>query len=150
MKDFVPHLIFDGKSGEVINFYKNCFGGEILHYSFTTYKLIKNESDSTIYSKLKNNRKTWLIVSDGCTASICNGNQCEDSIRYTVNVRSECVVISINCESSNEFKTYYDNLAVGGEVVLSPDEYVGGMFGKIKDKYGIHWTIMFEPEIEAE
>ena len=155
MKEFVPYLIFDGNSRDVINFYRNCFGGEILRYSYHDYKLTKNESESIIYSKLKVNGKTLLIISDGCQS--CkdylgeNEYQCGDSLRYSAKVQSKDVVISIDCESANEFTTYYDNLALGGEIVTSPDEYSGiEMYGKVKDKFGIHWALNFVPEIDAK
>lgn len=58
--------------------------------------------------------------------------------------------ISVSTQSREEADTIFAGLTVGGTVEMPMNESPwGSYFGMFRDKYGIEWTVEFDPNIEA-
>jgi PhnB protein len=54
--------------------------------------------------------------------------------------------ISVNTESREEADKIFAGLTVGGTIEMAPgDSPWGTYFGMFRDKYGIEWTVEFDP-----
>jgi PhnB protein len=121
----------DRKCREAMNFYKQCFGGELTFMTLGESPMAKdmpNDADKIIHSSLKNGD----IVLFG-----------SDMVRDKV-VVGDNVVLAYNCKSENEINDLFRKLSEGGEVFMPLAEaFWGALFGVVTDRYGFEWMLNF-------
>lgn len=139
MKQLLAYINFPGNTREVMNFYKDCLGGEL---EIMTFKGSPMEAHfpAEMHDQVMHSHLTigdiGLMASDMPNpAGITPGNN---------------MSLMLACSTEEEMRRIYDALSAGGD----PDHPVqpafwGGLFGHLTDKYGIAWLLTCETEAGA-
>jgi PhnB protein len=130
-----PFLRFnDGKCREAMNFYKECFGGELTFQTIGESPMAKevdeSKQDLIMHAELKVNDFFSFTASDMMRDKAVVGDN---------------VGVTLNCDSEAEIKEHFEKLSAGGEVFMPlEDMFWGALFGVVTDKYGIEWMLNFQ------
>src|ERR1019366_9808392 len=134
MARFTPYLFFDGKCRDAMNFYKECFGGD-LHMQAVGETPAVEQMPAETRQKIMHAALTGgdflLMASDWMSRSgLSRGNN---------------ISLSLHCTSDEEIRTLFAKLSAGGKVV-SPlaDQFWGATFGTLVDQFGIDWMLNFD------
>ena len=134
-----PYINFNGNAEEAFNFYKSVFGGK-----FTSLVRFHDiESSALPVSATEANKIMRIVLPIGENNLIAND---VPEIMGTVSENENRSKISVSTESHAEADRIFDGLTVGGTIEMpigdSPwDTY----FGMFRDKFGIEWTVEFDP-----
>ena len=135
MKPLIPYLFFNGNCREAMNFYKQCFDGELQLMTYADAPADENcnskgAKDNEIMHASLTNGIFMLMASDWPEGGAKQGNN---------------VSLNINCQSIAEIEKLFKALAADGEVVQAlTDTFWGARFGMLVDKFGIHWMLNCE------
>jgi len=134
-----PYINFNGNAEEAFTFYKSVFGGEFA--SIVRFKDI--ESTEFPVAENEAHKIMRIVLPIGATTLIANDVP-EAMGRVSENEnRSK---ISVSAESREEADAIFAGLSVGGTVEMPMDESPWGTyFAMFRDKYGIEWTVEFDP-----
>lgn len=126
-----PWINFNGNAKEAFDFYKSVFGGE-----FTKVIQLTEGEDAGKYLRIV------LPIGEGGELV---GNDVP-SFLGKVNEQENRSKIAVVAESKDEAQRIFDGLSSGGEVEmpLAVGPW-GSYFAMFRDKYGIEWTVEFEP-----
>ncbi len=134
-----PYINFNGNAEEAFNFYKSVFGGEFT--SIVRFKdlagpefpIPENEAEKIMRIVLPVGGNT--LIANDVPASLGPVSENEN--------RSK---IAVSAESRAEADKIFAGLTVDGEVEMPlGDSPWGTYFGMFRDKYGIEWTVEFDP-----
>ena len=136
------YLTFNGNTEEAFNFYKSVFGGEFTYMGrFKDMPADENcpppseeEGNRIMHVSLPISKETILMASDSTSFSgdVTFGNNFS---------------VSINADSKEEADKLFNGLSAGGTVEMPiQDSPWGSYFGMFRDKYGIEWTVDFDPK----
>ena len=115
-----PYINFNGNAEEAFNFYKSVFGGEFTKVPFFALPIGKN-----------------ILIANDVPESMGRVNESEN--------RSK---ISISAESREEADKLFNGLSEGGNIEMPiADSPWGSYFGMFRDKFGIEWTVDFNPKL---
>lgn len=134
-----PYINFNGNAEEAFNFYKSVFGGE-----FAMLVRFKDlESPEFSVPEDEAHKIMRIVLPIGGNTLIANDVP-EAMGRVSENEnRSK---ISVSAESREEADRIFDGLANGGAIEMPMGESPWGTyFGMFRDKYGIEWTVEFDP-----
>lgn len=129
-----PYVKFnDGKCREAMNFYKDIFGGELEFMTIGESPMAKEVSSEKqgliMHSTLK--KGDFMFIGS-------------DMMRDRA-VVGDNVGMSLDCDSAKELDTIFSKLSKGGDVFMKPEEqFWGGYFGMVTDKYGVEWMLNFQ------
>ncbi|MGA2296854.1 MAG: VOC family protein [FCB group bacterium] len=134
MKSFNVYLTFPGNCEEAINFYKSCFGGEILSkQTFGDTQMqypVADEYKSKIMHIDYKSDVMHLMASDGMP----------DQPPIVGNNLS----LSIDATDEKEQETFFNKLSAGGVVTMPlQDTFWNAKFGMVKDRFGINWMLNY-------
>lgn len=134
MKQITPYLFFDGNCREVMNFYKEVFGGEL--YLMTVGEApngdkMPDAKDRIMHASLSINGTLMLMASD----TMMPGQTHE---------MGEGVYNTITCSSKEEIERIFEKLSQGGSVNMPLEKAFFGWFGSLTDKYGVKWMPTYE------
>jgi PhnB protein len=134
-----PYINFNGNAEEAFNFYKSVFGGE-----FTSIVRFKDiESDEFSIPEDEADKIMRIVLPIGGNTLIAND---VPKALGRVNENENRSKISVTAESREEANQIFAGLAEGGSVEMEMDESPWGTyFGMLRDKYGIEWTVEFNP-----
>lgn len=132
MNSLIPYLFFNGNCREAMNFYQQCFAGELklMTYGDAPEEANDKKADKNeiMHSTLKNDSLT-LMASDWPGGKANPGNN---------------VHLNIDCVSKSEIETLFNKLSQEGKVIQPlADTFWGAHFGMLIDKYGIHWMLNY-------
>lgn len=134
-----PYINFNGNAEEAFNFYKSVFGGEFS--SIVRFKDL--ESAEFPVSEEDANKIMRIVLPIGGNTLIAND---VPAALGTVNENENRSKISVSAQSRDEADSIMTGLSADGTVEMPLDESPWGTyFGMFRDKYGIEWTIEFEP-----
>ncbi len=135
-----PYINFNGNAEEAFTFYKSVFGGEFARItrfkdlSSPEFPVADNEADKIMYIALPIGKN--ILIANDVPESMGRVNENEN--------RSK---ISISAESKEEAEKLFNGLSAGGKVEMPiEDSPWGSYFGMFRDKYGIEWTVDFDPK----
>lgn len=135
-----PYINFNGNAEEAFTFYQSVFGGEFK--SLIRFKDL-GSADFAV-SEQDANKIMRITLPIGNTVLIAN--DVPESLG-PVNENENRSKISVYAENLEEAKRIFDGLSAGGAIEMpmgsSPWNTYFGMF---RDKFGIEWTIEFDPE----
>jgi PhnB protein len=130
---------FNGNAEEAFNFYKSVFGGEfadIVRFkdlASPEFPIPENEADKIMRITLPIGGNT--LIANDVPESMGPVNENEN--------RSK---ISVNAQSRAEADNIFTGLTAGGTVEMPiGDSPWGTYFGMFRDKFGIEWTVEFDP-----
>ena len=135
-----PYINFNGNAEEAFTFYKSVFGG-----AFTQIIRLKDiaSAEFPVPEKEANNILR-IILPIGKTRLIAN--DVPESMGR-VNENENRSKISISAESQEEANRIFHGLSEGGTIEMPmADGPWGSYFGMFRDKFGIEWTVEFDPK----
>lgn len=134
-----PYINFNGNAEEAFTFYKSVFGGEfgkIVRFkdlSSAEFPVPEKESNKIMRISLPIG-KNMLIANDVPEAM------------GPVNENENRSKIAVTAESREEAEKIFNGLSEGGTVEMPMDQSPwGSYFAMLRDKYGIEWTVEFDP-----
>lgn len=134
-----PYINFNGNAEEAFNFYKSVFGGEF--GSIVRFKDLES-ADFPVPEK-EANKIMRITLPIGENTLIAND---VPEALGRVNENENRSKIAINVDSREEADRIFRGLSVGGTVEMPMDESPWGTyFSMFRDKYGIEWTVEFDP-----
>ena len=135
-----PYINFNGNAQEAFEFYKSVFGGEFANIvrfkdlAGPEFEVPEVEADKIMRIELPIGPNT--LLANDVPASMGRVNENEN--------RSK---IAVNTESREEAERIFAGLSVGGTVEMPMDETPWGTyFAMFRDKFGIEWTVEFDPK----
>lgn len=135
-----PYINFNGNAEEALNFYKSVFGGEIS--KITRFKDIASPEFPVGEKDAEKIMRICLPI--GPNTLIAND---VPDFMGRVNENENRSKIAVFTESKVEAEKIFNGLSVGGTVEMPMAESPSGScFAMFRDKYGIEWTIEFEPK----
>ena len=135
-----PYINFNGNAEEAFNFYKSVFGGEfgsVVRFKDLAgpdFPVPENEANKIMRITLPIGGNT--LIANDVPESLGPVNENEN--------RSK---ISVSADSREEAEKIFAGLTVDGEIEMPlGDSPWGTYFGMFRDKFGIEWTVEFNPD----
>ncbi len=133
-----PYINFNGNAEEAFAFYKSVFGGE-----FTTLMRFKEVAGFPVSEK-EAHKIMRIALPIGNSVLIAND---VPEQMGPVDEKENRSKIAISTKSREEAEKIFTGLSVGGEVEMPLSESPwGSIFAMFRDKYGIEWTIEYDPD----
>ena len=140
MAQINPYINFNGNTEEAFNFYKSVFGGEfemIIRFKDMPNPEIpisENEADKIMHIALPIGKNVLM------------GNDVPEFMGK-VNENENRSKIAVSAESKEEANNIFNKLSECGNIEVQIAESPwGSYFGMFRDKYGIEWTVDFDPK----
>lgn len=140
MAQINPYINFNGNTEEAFNFYKSVFGGEfemIIRFKDMPNPEIpisENEADKIMHIALPIGKNVLM------------GNDVPEFMGK-VNENENRSKIAVSAESKEEANNIFNKLSEEGNIEVQIAESPwGSYFGMFRDKYGIEWTVDFDPK----
>lgn len=144
MAQINPYINFNGNAEEAFNFYKSVFGGEFAQ--LTRFKEMSSPEFPVADSEA--NKIMHIALPIGKNVLMAND---VPEILGRVNENENRSKISISAESKEEADKLFNGLSSGGQIEMPiADSPWGSYFGMFRDKYGIEWTVDFDPKYSAK
>jgi len=139
-----PYINFNGNAEEAFNFYKSIFGGE-----FQTFIRFKDlESPEFPVAENEADKIMRITLPIGGNTLVAND---VPEVLGRVNENENRSKISVKVDSREEADRIFNGLSAGGTVEMSTgDSPWGTYFGMFRDKYGIEWTVEFDPNGDGQ
>ena len=142
MAQINPYINFNGNTEEAFTFYKSVFGGE-----FARITRFGDMPNSNI-PESENNKIMHIALPIG--KNVLMGNDVPEFMGR-VNENENRSKIAISAESKEEADHLYNGLSVGGQIEMPiADSPWGSYFAMFRDKYGIEWTVDFDPKYNGQ
>lgn len=132
----IPYLTFDGQTEEAMTYYADVFGGEVVQLQ--RYKSAPG-----------------MQIPEGYEEKVLHGRvQVGDVVMYFSDAKREAVsgnIISLTMEFDTEEQVdrAFELLAKDGTVFMQLDKmFWGAKYGKLMDKYGVHWDLNYQLRAE--
>ena len=130
------YLHFNGNCREVMEFYKQCLGGDLNIMTAEGTPMAENVPADSL-QKVMHAGLTgpgWAILAS-------------DWMSPNPYVPGNNFSVMIAPASEEEANTVFNNLAAGGTVMMALEPtFWGAIFGMVKDKYGIDWMVNFQKD----
>lgn len=139
MSTINAYLTFNGNCREAMSFYKHCLGGELN---------MQAVQDSPMAAQMPAHVQKQIL----------HANLVHDEIELMGSdmigpqgfVHGNNITLCLNCYNETEVRTYFENLAAGGNITHKLEEtFWGALFGMLTDKYGINWMFNCDKNAEA-
>ena len=138
-----PHINFNGNAEEAFNFYKSVFGGEFA----LIIRMKDMSSDEFPIAEKDANKIMHIALPIGKNVLMAND---VPEFMGRVNENENRSKISISAESKEEADKLFNGLSAGGQIEMPiADSPWGSYFGMFRDKYGIEWTVEFDPNYKG-
>jgi PhnB protein len=140
MAQINPYINFNGNAEEAFNFYKSVFGGEFA-------KIMRfRDLASPEFPVAENDANKIMHIALPVGKNVLMANDVPE-ILGRVNENENRSKISITAESKEEADKLFYGLSAGGQIEMPiADSPWGSYFGMFRDKYGIEWTVDFDPK----
>jgi PhnB protein len=133
MNKLSPYLMFNGNCEEAINFYKECFDGDIGYmgrYRDSSMDVAEDQKNKIMHVEFK----FWagsLMASD-----VAKGAE------YTKEAQSSNIHLSLGFENLDDMKKTFATLSAGGQITLElKEQFWDSIFGMVTDQFGIQWML---------
>mgnify|MGYP003578526182 CR=1 FL=1 len=126
------YLNFNGQCREAMTFYHECLGGELVMQKISESPMaarMPSEMGAKILHSSLINENIVLMASDMMGNNIVKGNS---------------INLCVNCSSTEEINSFFNNLSAGGKVIEPLHQsFWGATFGVLTDKFGIIWMFHY-------
>lgn len=144
MPSINPYINFNGNAEEAFEFYQSVFGGEIT--SIVRFKDVASDELSIPEDEAEKIMRIVLPIG----GNILIANDVPKGIG-PVSEEENRSKISVQAESHEEAERILAGLSEGGTIEMPLGESPwGGYFAGLRDKYGIEWTIEFDPKTAGQ
>lgn len=131
MENLAPYLMFNGNCEEAINFYKECFDGEIGYMG--------RFSDSPIDVPSDQKNKIMHVEFKFWAGSFFASDVVE-GVDFTKKFVDSNIHLSLGFEDVDDMNKTFDKLQQGGKVTMEiKEQFWESYFGMLTDKFGIQW-----------
>ncbi len=138
-----PYINFNGNAEEAFTFYKSVFGGEF--GPIIRFKDIESAEFPVPPAESEKILRIMLPIGD----STLIANDVPESLGR-VSEQENRSKISVSAQSREEADAIFTGLSAGGTVEMPMSESPWGtQFAMFRDKYGIEWTVEFDPRVDA-
>ena len=134
-----PYINFNGNAAEAFTFYRSVFGGEfreIIRFqdlSSPSFPVAEKDADKLLR----------IALPIGCNVLLAN--DVPESMGR-VNENENRSKIAIRADSREEADRLFNGLSEEGSIEMPLSESPwGSYFAMFRDKYGIEWTVEFDP-----
>jgi len=139
-----PYINFNGNAEEAFTFYKSVFGGEfgkiIRFKDIATTEFPVDEKDANKIMRIVLPIGNNVLIANDIPESMGRVNENEN--------RSK---IAVTAESKEDADRICNGLSAGGAVEMPMAESPWGTyFAMFRDKYGIEWTVEFDPKYNGQ
>ncbi|QQR78225.1 MAG: VOC family protein [Candidatus Moraniibacteriota bacterium] len=135
-----PYINFNGNAEEAFTFYKSIFGGEFA--GITRFKDIA----SAEFPVPENEANKIMRIALPIGKNMLIANDVPESMGR-VSENENRSKIAVSAESKEEADRIWSGLSAGGAVEMPMAESPWGTyFAMFRDKYGIEWTVEFDPK----
>lgn len=135
-----PWINFNGNAEEAFTFYRSVFGGEFVNV--TRFKDLS--SPGFHVSENDANKMMRIVLPIGKNLLIAND---VPEMMGQVSEQENRSKIAVSAESKEEAERIFEGLSAGGAVEMPMAESPWGTyFAMFRDKYGIEWTVEFDPK----
>jgi len=139
-----PYINFNGNAEEAFNFYKSVFGGEFA--SVVRFKDLEGPE----FAVPENDANKIMRIALPIGGNTLIANDVPESMG-PVNENENRSKISVSTESRAEADKIFAGLTVGGTIEMPMgDSPWGTYFGMFRDKFGIEWTVEFDPSGDGQ
>jgi PhnB protein len=139
-----PYINFNGNAEEAFNFYKSVFGGEF--EAIVRYEDLKKSG----FPVPENEENKILRITLPIGENILIANDVPESMG-PVNEQENRSKIAVSAESRTEADRIFTGLTVDGAIEMPMgDSPWGTYFGMFRDKYGIEWTVEYNPTLSEQ
>ena len=129
----IPYIHFAGNAREVLNFYKDALGGDIVQLG--TYGESPMPSDEDYKDKVMHAR----FVFDGNMIMI------SDSFKGQPVSTNGNIQLSVDVDNEEKLDEVFNKMAEGGKITMPlADQFWGARFGMLTDKFGVSWMFNCE------
>lgn len=134
-----PYINFNGNAEEAFTFYKSVFGGEF--GTVLRFKDLVNDEFLVAENEADKIMRITLPIGD----SVLIANDVPESMgRVSENENRSKIAVGV--ASREEADKVFAGLTEGGAVEMPMDDGPWGTyFGMFRDKFGIEWTVEFDP-----
>ena len=126
---FSTYLLLDGRCKEAMEFYKSCFGGDLIMTTVSESPM-KGIFPESMHSRVVN-------------AKLVSGNiniSASDWLRPSETpVQGNTVCLYLSGGTYSEIKSLFDKLSSGATITDSLKEEPFGVYGALNDKFGFRW-----------
>lgn len=129
MTKLTPYLLFDGKCGEAMEFYKSVFGGD-LRVTKVKDSPVKEQMPAFQQEKVLNAQ----LQSGGLEISASDW-----LAPNATPVRGNTVCLFLSGGSFQDLKLAFDKLSQGAQVTDPIKEVFFGAYGALNDQFGVRW-----------
>ncbi|MEZ7494374.1 VOC family protein [Leeuwenhoekiella aequorea] len=133
MKTVKPYLTFRGECQEALNFYKDCFGGDIVNketYEGKDIDIPGNYRDKLQHAELKGKGIHLMAYDASPDTPLQHGNQ---------------VQLGADLESKEEVDELFKKLEAEGQSLAKPQETSwNAYYARVRDKYGVNWMLNYD------
>ncbi len=144
MAQINPYINFNGNTEEAFNFYKSVFGGEFA--MIIRFKDMPNPEHPV--AEHEANKIMHIALPIGKNVLMAND---VPEFMGKVNENENRSKISVSVESKEEADKIFNGLSAGGTIEMPiQDSPWGSYFGMFRDKYGIEWTVDFDPKYKGQ
>ena len=139
-----PYINFNGNAEEAFNFYKSVFGGEF--GSVVRFKDLEGPE----FTASENDANKIMRIALPIGTNILIANDVPEALG-PVNENENRSKISVTAQSREEADKIFTGLSAGGSVEMPMSESPWGTyFAMFRDKFGIEWTVEFDPNGDAQ
>lgn len=133
-----PYINFNGNAEEAFNFYRSVFGGELTIVRF-------KDLESPEFPIPEEDAHKIMRITLPIGGNILIANDVPESMG-PVDENENRSKIAVYAESRAEAESIFAGLSEGGTVEMPMgDSPWGTYFGMFRDKFGIEWTVEFDP-----
>lgn len=131
MLRLTPFLLFDGNCAEAMEFYKQCFGGEL------TLTRLGDTPMKAQFSPEQHHKVTYALLKSGLVEFSATDWLHPVHQRQPGNTTS----MYVTGESFDELSRVFNKLRVGAdlEFLVELQEMPFGIYGRFADRYGVEW-----------
>jgi PhnB protein len=138
-----PYINFNGNAEEAFMFYKSVFGGEF--ESIVRFKDLEGPEFPVPENEADKIMRIVLPIG----GNILIANDVPESMG-PVSENENRSKIAITAETKEEADDLFNGLSEGGTVEMPMAESPWGTyFAMFRDRYGIEWTVEFEPKVDV-
>jgi PhnB protein len=132
MAQLISYLTFNGNCREAMNFYKDCFGGQL------QLMVVGESPDTAQMPKEYHGQIMHSMLGSGKINLMAADNMSPEPVAAGHNVRL-CLI----CESQAELEALFAKLSAGGKVSNPLAKVFFGVYGDLTDKFGIDWMFQY-------
>lgn len=131
MQSLNPYIDFSGRCREALDFYAQCFGGEVVG------RMTYGEANIDVPAAFKHSLIHAEFKAPGIRFMASDGRPGQPV------APSSRIMLCLHCSDDDEQTRVFDALAPGGTVTAPLDiAFWGARFGMLVDRFGVHWMLI--------